>query len=183
MRCTHVLGQREFVRVDVDRNDFRRAGKARALNRGEADRAAADHHHGIGAPDARDVERRPDAGHHAAANQAGAVEGNIAGDGDRLLLRHDAILAEGAEKHQVLEFFTARAPRLAGAVELHRLRPFGEVILAQDRQAPVAVIAMAAMRIPRQDDVIALLEPLHGGTHVLDHASSFVAEHNRHRIA
>jgi hypothetical protein len=39
------------------------------------------------------------------------------------------------------------------------------------------------MRVPRQDDVIALFQPPHGGTHLLDHACGFMAEHDRHRIA
>jgi len=33
--------------------------------------------------------------------------------------------------HKMLELFTARALRLRGAVELHRLRALAEIILAQ----------------------------------------------------
>src|SRR5215467_6593943 len=75
------------------------------------------------------------------------------------------------------------APRLRGAVELHRLRALAEIILAQDREPAVAIVAVAAMRVPRQDDVIALFQPPHGGTHLLDHACGFMTEHDRHRIA
>jgi hypothetical protein len=42
---------------------------------------------------------------------------------------------------------------------------------------------MAAMWVPRQDHVVAGLQVAHGGTHVLDHARGFVAEHDGHRIA
>src|SRR6516162_6391726 len=75
------------------------------------------------------------------------------------------------------------ARRLGGAIELHRLRALGEIILAQDREAAVAIVAVAAMRVPRQDDVIALLQLPHGGACLLDHARRFMAEHDRHRIA
>src|SRR5262245_33574787 len=118
-----------------------------------------------------------------AADQTGAIERDVRRDRDRLLLLDDAIFAEGADEHQMLELFAARAPCLGGAVELHRLCALGEIILAQDREAAVAIVAVAAMRVPRQDDVIAPLELPHGGTHLLDHACGFMAEHDWHRIA
>src|SRR5262245_32026762 len=100
------------------------------------------------------IQHRPDR-RHTAAEQAGAMERDVRRYPDRLLLLHDAIFAEGADEHQMLELFAARAPRLGGAVELHRPRALGEIILAQDREAAVAIVAVAAMRVPRQDDVIA----------------------------
>src|SRR5262245_14703472 len=36
--------------------------------------------------------------------------------------------------------------------------------------AAVAILTVAAMRVPRRDDVIALFQLPHGGTHFLDHA-------------
>src|SRR5262252_930388 len=181
--CAHAPCEIELAVVDVDRDDFRRAGKPCALHRSQPNRAAADHHHRIGVPDMGDIERRADARHHTAADQAGAIERDVRRDHDRLMLLHDAIFAEGADEHQMLELFAARAPRLRGAVELQRLRALAEIILAQDREAAVAIVAVAAMRVPRQDDVIALFHPPHGGTHLLDHACGFMAEHDRHRIA
>src|SRR5262249_15429456 len=176
MRCASSI-------VDVDRDDFLRAGKPRALERSQPDGAAADHHHRIGAPDMSDIERRADAGHHAAADQAGAIERDVRRDHDRLLLLHDAIFAEGTDEHQMLELFAVRAPRLGAAVELQRLRALAEIILAQDREAAVAIVAGPAMRVPRRADLTALFPPPHGGTHLLDHACGFMAEHDRHRIA
>src|SRR5262249_17635279 len=49
--CAHALREFELGIVDVDGDDFRRAGKPRALHRSEPDRAAADHHHRIGVAD------------------------------------------------------------------------------------------------------------------------------------
>ena len=65
-----------------------------ALHRGEADRAAADHHHGVAMRDRAEVERCARARHDAAADQAGAVERNLLRNRYRLLVGHDAIFAE-----------------------------------------------------------------------------------------
>ena len=73
--------------------------------------------------------------------------------------------------------------RLALAVELHGLRALAEIFLAQDRQVAVAIEAMPAMRIPRQDDVFALARSGTPATDVLDDARCLMAEHDRHRIA
>jgi hypothetical protein len=115
--------------------------------------------------------------------KAGAIERDVHRDRDRLLLLYDAIFAESADEHQMLELFAVRAPRLRGAVELHSLRALGKIILAQDGEAAVVIVAVAAMRVPRQDDVIALLQLPDGGTHLLSHACGFMAEHDWHRIA
>ena len=64
------------------------------------------------------------------------------------------------------------------------LRPVREIGLAEDRQVAVAIEAMAAMRVPRQDDVVAdLRRPCASGPTVLDDARRLVAEHDRHRVA
>src|SRR5262249_41955094 len=65
---------------DVEGEDLRGGGGARALHRREADRAAADDHNGIGVADMGDIERRADTGHHAAADQAGAIERDVRGN-------------------------------------------------------------------------------------------------------
>jgi hypothetical protein len=55
---------------------------------------------------------------------------------------------------------------------VQRLLTAGEVLLAQRRQVAVAIEAIAAMRVPRQDDV---------ATGTLDDAGRLVAEQDRHR--
>src|SRR5271169_4708276 len=47
-----------------------------ALYRGKADRPAADYHYGVAVGDGVKIERGADTGHHAAADQAGAIKGN-----------------------------------------------------------------------------------------------------------
>ncbi len=127
-------------------------GQTRALHGGEPDRAAADHHDRVGAGDARDIERGAHPRHDAATDEAGTIKRHVLGNGDGLLIRNDAIFAEGAQEHQMLERLAALQPRLALPVELNRLRAFGEIFLAEDRNIAIAIEAMPAMRIPGQDD-------------------------------
>src|SRR5262245_6521998 len=54
--------------------------------------------------------------------------------------------------------------------------------LAKDRLAEVAVVAAAAARVPREDDVIAGLYRFDFLSHFLDDAGALMAEHDRHRI-
>jgi hypothetical protein len=63
------------------------------------------------------------------------------------------------------------------------MRAPGETFLAQDRQVAIAIEAMSAMRIPGEDDPLALARLGDAGAHVLDHACRLVAEHDWHRIA
>src|SRR3954453_18924648 len=98
--------------------------------------------------DRAEIERRAHAGHDAAADQAGAVERDLLRHGNRLLIRYHAIFAERPEIHQLLQLPAIRQRYAAFAVERHALRPFPEILLAQDRRVAVAVKAMPAMRIP-----------------------------------
>ena len=61
----------ELAVVDVDGDDRLRAGQAGAGDGRVADAAAAEHGDRVAAADVAGVDRRPDAGHHAAAEQAG----------------------------------------------------------------------------------------------------------------
>ena len=57
-----------------------RAGDARALDRGDADAAAAEHDDRRARRDLCRVDRRPDAGRDAAADQGRDVEGHVVVD-------------------------------------------------------------------------------------------------------
>src|SRR3954454_504784 len=97
-----------------------------------------------------EIERCANAGHDAAADQAGAVERYLLWNGNRLLVRHHAVFAERPEEHQLLQLPAIRQRGAAVAIERHALRPFAEILLAQDRRVAVAIKAMPAMRIPGQ---------------------------------
>ena len=55
--------------------------------------------------------------------------------------------------------------------------------LAKNWQITFAVETMTAMRIPRQDHVIARPYARHAASNLLYDTSALVAEHNRHRIS
>ena len=95
-----------------------------------------------------DVQRRADAGHHAATDQAGLLERQLLLHHNRLLGRYDAIFGERAEIHQMLQLAAVPEPCTTGAVELHGKRSLAQIILAEDRQIAIAIEAMTAMRIP-----------------------------------
>ena len=103
MRRAHLRRQHQFGRIDIDGDDRPCSGQPRTLHRGEAYRAAADHHHGIAMRNGAEVERGTRPGHHAAANQAGAVERDFLWHGNGLLIGDDAVFAEGAQEHQLLQ--------------------------------------------------------------------------------
>ena len=94
----------------------------------------------------------------------------------------DRAFAKAADEHQLLQFASIREPGAALAVKGDRLRPICQIGLAQDRQVAVAIEAMAAMRVPRQDDMVANRDAARLGPDFLDNAGRLVTEHNRHRI-
>src|SRR6201999_3491715 len=98
----------------------------------------------------------------------GAIEWNFLRHHDRLLVGYDAVFTEGANEHQLLEVATVSQRTAAIAVERHGLRSLAEIFLAQDRRVAVAIEAMTAMRVPRQHDVVADLDPARGRPHLLD---------------
>ena len=110
------LGPLELGRADVGGDDRAGAGEPRALQRIQADRAAADDEHArprlhLGLP-----HHRADAGHDAAADDAGAVERHLLRDGDRARLGHDRVLGMG-RGHRVVVHPLAAAAHARRAVE------------------------------------------------------------------
>ena len=95
----------------------------------------------------------------------------------------DRAFAKAADEHQLLQFASIGEAGAALTVEGDRLRPVCEIGLAQDRQVAVAIEAMAAMRVPRQDDMVADCDAACLGPDFLDNAGRLVTQHNRHRIA
>ena len=156
--------------------------KARPLHGRKSHRAASNDHDGVGAADPRQIQCRAYSRHDAASDQAGTVEGNLLRDRDRLLLGDDAIFCEGAEEHQISELLPTAQSRLPAPVEGKRLRPTLKIILAQDRQSTVAIEAVAAMRVPGEDNVIALAQLAHRSAYVLHDPCSFVTQDDRHGI-
>ena len=133
MRGAHPRGKRKFCRIEIDGDDRPRACQPRALHRGEPDRTTADHHHAVTVRDRAQIERGACTGHNAAADQASAVERDLLGNRNGLLIRDDAIFAETSQKHQLLQIAAVGQHGAAFAIERASLRPSAEILLAQDR--------------------------------------------------
>ena len=83
----------------------------RALQDVQSDRAATDHDH-IGAGlDLRLAHRRANAGHHAAADDAGAIERHFLRHGDGAGLGHDGVLRMGGRHRVVMHLSPSRVIR------------------------------------------------------------------------
>jgi hypothetical protein len=81
----------------------------------------------------------------------------------------------------VLKIATIGESSPAFAVEAARLRAFSEIFFALDRQIAITVETMAAVGIPREYVVIALLHAAGLRPYLLNNTRSFVAEYDRHR--
>ena len=128
-------------------------------------------------------KRCTDARHHSASDQAGAVERDLVSDRDRLLLLHDAVFAEGAEEHQMLELAPISEPGLAFLRRTQpRCGPSRKVIRAQDRPRGRSRSngRNADSTTGPHDRPCGRWRP---PAHLLHHARGFVPEQDRHGIA
>ena len=97
----------------------RRPRQRRAVHRRQPDAAAADHRDGAARLDLRRIEHRADAGHHAAADQRGAVQRDARVDLHHGMLVHQHLLGEHREVERLVQHLafpaSAAAPRRAAA--------------------------------------------------------------------
>ena len=95
--CGRAEGERrlELVRRDVDRDHCRGAGDHGSLDGVEPDPSGADHDDALARSDGGRVDDGAEAGDHAAGEQGGAVEWDVARDHDRLRGVDDDLLGEG----------------------------------------------------------------------------------------
>ncbi len=173
MRRPEPFDGRALLLARVDGHDLGRPGDARALNRRDADSAAADHSHARSGHHACGVEHRADAGGHAAADQCGDVEGHVIGDRDGALPRHDKLLGEGTGAAHPIGALVANG-EVRG--ECRRAEQFdAEVGLARQTRR-----AVATGRDPAHDDAPAHPQPLrHVGADLGEHTGALVPQHER----
>ncbi len=165
-------GRFELGVGDVDRDDRRGAGDARALHAVEADAAAADDDHACAGVDFRGVDDGAEAGEHAAGDQRRGLEGQVAGDFCDLALVDDGMFGERAGAHAVHE-------RLALGIVQRRRLVERKHLLAIDRAAARAGVAEAAGADQRRDDMIAGFYALDAGADRFDDSRGFMAEDRR----
>jgi hypothetical protein len=159
----------------VDRDDRRGAGQARALDRRDADPAAADHHDGVARTDLRGVDHSADAGHHPAADQRGHLVRHVVAELHRAHAGNHDLLGERAD--------TGHAEHRGVADHEARLDvAHHHVGQAQVGLAAYAGRAGAARGQPVGDHPVAdgqVVDPVADLDHV---AGGLVAEHGRHRL-
>ena len=109
--------QSSFSVVDVDGDDRRRADQGGAGDRGVTDAAAADHRDGVVAADVAGVDRRAEAGHHAAAEQAGHGRVGLGIDLGALTFVDQGLVGERADAQRRGEFGAVGQRHLLGGVE------------------------------------------------------------------
>ena len=149
---------------------FARTGQPGAGDRRVADAAAAEHRHGVAAAHAAGVDRRTDAGHDAAAEQAG---------GGRRGRRVDLRALAGVDQRLLRERADAEGRGQLGAVgQRHLLRGVVRVE-AVPGLALGAGAALPAHRAPVEDHVVADRDVGDALAHGGDDAGGLVAEQER----
>src|SRR5205085_34287 len=123
-------GRRTLRFVEIDRDDARRTGDARALDDRLSDAAATDHGNRRSFCDLGGIERRPDAGRHTATDEAGLIEWKVRRHLDQSGFVHDRFLGERRE--------TADGTEKTSAVAAYEREPAHADLLA----------ALAAERLP-----------------------------------
>src|SRR5690349_4694081 len=180
--CGERVGRAEFHRLlalvlqRVDGDDVLRAGVAGALHRVDADAADAVDRHRVAGHDVRGVHGGAPAGRHAAADQHGLLQRQVAVDLDDRGLADGAVLAEGPDHahRAVIAAGAGHREPLAGQVAPED----GRAHVADGLAAGGAVAADAAVRDERADDVIAGLDPRHARPGLLDDPGALVAEYH-----
>ena len=92
-----AMGALQLGRKLVDANDAAGTADASALDDRQADAAAAEHGNRLAGLQARGAQRGADAGEYAAADQCGAVEGDVAVDFDQRVLVQQHLLGVAAD--------------------------------------------------------------------------------------
>ena len=117
----------------------------------------------------------PQPSRHARSN------GISGGNRDGARFGNDEILGVRRDDREMVQPAAVQA-QARRAVEQVAARLLAREGLAQDRLAALAIEAVAAVRIPRGDDVIARPHQRHRRADRLDDAGALVAEHDRQRI-
>src|SRR5581483_6705306 len=178
-RCgAELLRHLQLGLVHVDGDDLARALDAGALDHVEADAAAPDDGDGVALLDVGRVHGRTRAGEHAAPDEGGDLHVDVVGDLHRTDGGDDAHLGERARRGHLEQRRPLRREP-GGAVEQAAGGEGGAGVLAQVALVAVAEEAVAALRHPRDDHVVAGLEVGDAFADLLDHAGALVAQHDR----
>jgi hypothetical protein len=170
VRSAERAGGRQLRGNPVDGHDRGRTGQPRALDHVDAHPAAPDHRDAGARLHLGGIDDGADAGHHAAADKRGHLEGHRPVDPYHRLHGHHGLLGEGAdaepERHLARGVGQRRGQPGPGPPDLG----------AELRLAAEAEPAPAAGRYPDEDHVIAWLDHGHAGADRHDLARALVAK-------
>ena len=173
MRGTETARPVQLLVVGVHGDDPSRTHQSGTGDRGVAHPAAADDRHGVVTVDRAGVDRRADAGHHPASQQAGYRRVGSRIDLGALTLMHQCLVGERAD---------AQCRSQCGAVgQCHRLLGV-ERVEAQMRATALARPALPAHRTPVQDHEIAGLDVGHTRADGFDRARGLMTEQERELV-
>jgi hypothetical protein len=164
--------------VGIDRDDAAGAGDLRAIDRGHADSATADHHDGFAGGDLGGVHHRAIAGDDAAADQRRQLQRHVLADFDDGILVHQHLLGKGGKIEKLMELLRPGPGQPVGLTRQHLHGGVG----TQHRSPGRAIFAGAAEHRQAGHDVVAGFHIGHVGADLLDDTSGFVAKHRRQRM-
>ena len=165
-----IAGPRQLGVVGVDGDDLSRPDQLRPGDGRVTHSAAADHRDGVVPADRTGVDRRADAGHHAAAQQTGHRGIGLVVDLGALALMHQGLVGERADAQGRGQF---------GAVDQRHLLSGVEGVEAVPGTSALAGPALPAYGPPVEDDEVAGRHPGHALADRLDDAGRLVSEEKR----
>ncbi|MNX54432.1 hypothetical protein D3C86_851600 [compost metagenome] len=174
---TELFGQFQFRIEHVDGDDPPCPGQRRAVDRGQADTAAADHCHGFARTYLGGIEHRASASGDGATEQSGAVQRHVAADRHAGVFMHQHLLGKPGQVDELRD----RLLHVSQA-RLFILAALGFRRHAARQMTGHAVVAMATEHGQARDYMIAGLDRAHFGTDLFDHTGRLVAQHQRPRI-
>jgi hypothetical protein len=170
VRGAELGGDCQLPIVDVDGDDRGRPGKPGAGDGGVADATTTEHGDGLPAGDSSGVDRRPEPGHHPAAEQPSHRRRGRAVDLRALPGGDQRLVGEGADPE--------RRRQLSTVLERHLLASI-EGVEAVPRLAAAARAAVPAHRPPVEDHEVTRRHLGDSVTDLLDHAGRLVPEEER----
>jgi hypothetical protein len=163
----------KFGGIGIDRDDAAGAGDLRAVDRGHADAAAANHHHALAGRDFCGIDHRAVAGDDAATDQRGKLQRHVLADFDDRILVHQHLLGERRQVEKLVQLF--------GRAQDSRLDAPGSIftdVSVHSTGRPVVQLSQVPQKHRQAGhDMIAGFYVIDVGADLLDDAGRLVAEH------
>ena len=178
MGCAEFSRHIFLLRIDIDGNNRMRARNRRRMDRVDADTAHADDGDAVTGHDPGIVGDRAETGGDSTSDQGRDRERYAVVDLDAARLRHDGEFRKARYAGIMMDRLATIAKAARPVTETAGVS--GSAIgIAHDRQRLLAIEAMAAIRRPGQDDVIAHRNPIDRRPDLFDDPGGFMSEDQR----